>query len=103
VDTILYEWGPQAHLGERSRYACSPHRIEMAARLIRDGYIPGYANAALRLLPEWTQWCIGQSGLNGDLAARSRAAALTEAAALVDEETNASAAGRDEAPFRRQE
>ena len=103
VDTILYEWGPQAHLGERSRYACSPHRIEMAARLIRDGYIPGYANAALRLLPEWTQWCIEQSGLNGDLAARSRTAALTEAAALVDEETNASAAGRDEAPFRRQE
>jgi hypothetical protein len=102
VDTILYEWGPQAHLGERSRYACSPHRIEMAARLIRDGYIPGYANAALRLLPEWTQWCIGQSGLDGDLAARSRAAALTEAAALVDEETNAPAAG-DEAPFRRQE
>ena len=103
MDTIVYEWGPQAHLGERSRYACSPHRIEMAARLIRDGYIPGYANAALRLLPEWTQWCIGQSGLNGDLAARSRAAALTEAAALVDEETNASATGRDEAPFRRQE
>jgi hypothetical protein len=103
VDTILQEWGPRAHPGERSRYACSPHRIEMAAHLIREGYIPGYANAALRLLPEWTQWCIGQSGLNGDLAARSRAAALTEAAALVDEETNASAAGRDEAPFRRQE
>jgi hypothetical protein len=103
VDTILYEWGPQAHLGERSRYACSPHRIEMAARLIRDGYIPGYANAALRLLPEWTQWCIEQSGLTGDLAARSRAAALTEAMALVDEKTNAPAAPRDEAPFRRQE
>jgi hypothetical protein len=47
----------------------------------------------------WTR----SSGLNGDLAARSRAAALTEAAALVDEETNASAAGRDEVPFRRQE
>jgi hypothetical protein len=25
----------------------APHRIEMTARLIRDGYIPGYANAAL--------------------------------------------------------
>jgi hypothetical protein len=46
VDTILYEWGP--HPEERSCYACSPHRIEMTARLIRDGYIPGYANAALR-------------------------------------------------------
>jgi hypothetical protein len=101
VDSILYEWGPRPE--ERSRYACSPHRIEMAARLIRDGYIPGYANAALRLLPEWTQWCIEQSGLTGDLAARSRAAALTEAVALVDEETNASAVPHDEAPFRRQE
>ena len=103
VDTILQEWGPRAHSGERSRYACSPHRIEMAARLIRDGYFPDYANAALRLLPEWTQWCIGQSGLNGDFAARSRAAALTEAAAIVDEETRSPAAERNEAPFRRQE
>jgi hypothetical protein len=101
VDTILYEWGP--HPEERSRYACSPHRIEMAAHLIRDGYIPGYANAALHLLPEWTQWCIEQSGLTGDFAARSRAAALTEAVALVDEKANAPAAPRDEAPFRRQE
>jgi hypothetical protein len=53
-------------------------------------------------LPEWTQWCIGQSGLNGDFAARSRAAALTEAAALVDE-TYESAAEQNEAPFGRQE
>ena len=95
VYTILDEWGPRAHPGEWSLYACSPHRIEMTARLIRDGYVPGHANAALRLLPEWTQWCIGQSGLDGDLAARSRAAALTETAALVDEETNALAAERD--------
>ena len=51
----------------------------MAARLIRDGYIPGYANAALRLMPEWTQWCIGKSGINGDLAARSRAVANSAA------------------------
>ena len=47
----------------------------MTARLIRDGYLPDHANEALRLLPEWTQWCIEQSGLTGDLAARSRAAA----------------------------
>ena len=109
VDTILYEWGPRAHPGEHSRYACSPHRIEMAAHLIRDGYFPDYANAALRLLPEWTQWCIEQSGLTGDFAARSRAAALTEAAALVDEETdeaageteaNRSAAGSERLPSR---
>ena len=101
--TILCEWGPQEPLEERSRYACSPHRIEMAAHLIRDGYFPEDANAALRLLPEWTQWCIGQSGLNGDFAARSRAAALTEAAALVEEETHGRVAERNEAPFRRQE
>jgi hypothetical protein len=103
VDSILEEWGPREHPGERSRYACSPHRIEMAAHLIREGYLADYANAALRLLPEWTQWCIGQSGLSGDFAARSRGAALTEAAALVDEETHNPAAERNEAPFRRQE
>jgi hypothetical protein len=103
VGTILQEWGPPAHPGERLRYACSPHRIEMTARLIRNGYPASHANAALRLLPEWTQWCIGQSGLNGDVAARSRAAALTEAAALVDEKTYDPHAVRDEAPFRRQE
>ena len=103
VDTILDEWGPRVHPGERSRYACSPHRIEMAARLIRGAYFPDHANAALRLLPEWTQWCIEQSGLTGDFAARSRAAALTEAAALIDEDAHDPAEGQDEAPFRRQE
>jgi len=103
VSTILHEWGPRALPGERSLYACSPHRIEMTARLIRDGYFPDHANAILRLLPEWTQWCIEQSRLTGDFAARSRAAALTEAAALVDEETCDPAAEPDEAPFRRQE
>lgn len=75
----------------------------MAAHLVRDGYFPEHANAALRPLPEWTQWCIGQSGLNGHSPVRSRAAALTEAAALVDEETHDPAAERNEAPFRRQE
>jgi hypothetical protein len=45
----------------------------------------------------------GQSGLSGDFAARSRAAALTEAVALVDEEANDPTAERDEGPFRRQE
>jgi hypothetical protein len=103
VDLILYEWGPGTHPEEHSRYACSPHRIEMAARLIRDGYYPDHANAALRLLPEWTQWCIEQTGLTGDFAARSRAAALTEAASLVDDEARDPAARQNEPPFRRQE
>jgi hypothetical protein len=103
VDIILHEWGPSVQPGERSSYASSPHRIEMAAHLIRDAYLTDYANAALRLLPEWTQWCIEQTGLHADLAARSRAAALTEAAVLVDEEEKALTARRDEPPFRRQE
>jgi hypothetical protein len=103
ADTILAEWGPPAPPGERSRYACSPHRIEMAAHLIREGYFPDHANAALGLLPEWTQWCIGQSELTGDFAARSRGAALTEAAARLDQETHDPGAERNEAPFRRQE
>ena len=59
--TILGEWGPRENPDERSFYACSPHRIEMAAHLIREGYFVDYANPALRLLPEWTEWCIEQS------------------------------------------
>jgi hypothetical protein len=101
--TIVEEWGPRKQLDERSVYACSPHRIEMTARLIRDGYRADYANAALRLLPPWTQWCIEQGELAGDFAARSRGAALTEAAAPVDEETGERVAERDDTPFRRQE
>ena len=100
VGTILYQWGPEPPLEERSRYASPPHRIEMAARLIRGAYLPDHANVVLRLLPEWTQWCIEQSGLTGDLAARSRAAALTESIALVDEKY---APPSNEPPFRRQE
>ena len=103
MDLIRYEWGPGPHPEEQAPYACSPHRIEMAARLIRDGYLADHANAALRLLPEWTQWCIEQSGLTGDFAARSRAAALTEAASLVDDKARDPAANQNEPPFRRQE
>ena len=94
--TILSEWGPHENPDERSFYACSPHRIEMAAHLIREGCFADYANPALRLLPEWTEWCIEQSGLNGDAAARSRKAARSAASVLVDAED-------DEAPFRRHE
>jgi hypothetical protein len=67
---ILGEWGPGTHPDERSFYACSPHRIEMTAHLVRDGYFPDGANAALQLLPEWTQWCLERIGLGGDAAAR---------------------------------
>jgi hypothetical protein len=103
VYTILDEWGLPRGPGKGSRYSCSPHRIEMTALLIRDSYSADDANTALRLLPEWTQWCIEQSGLGPDFAARSRAAALTEAAALVSEVKRNPFAEREEAPFRRQE
>jgi len=103
VGTILGEWGPHQNLDERSFYACSPHRIEMAAHLIREGYYPDDANAALRLLPEWTQWCIEQTGLDGDAAARSREAARSATSVLVGDEADEQAAEDDEAPFRRQE
>ncbi len=101
--TILAQWGPHEALDERSFYACSPHRIEMAAHLIRHGYLADDANLALRLLPEWTEWCIRQSGLDDDLAARSREAARSAASTLVGDEDEEPAADDDEAPFRRQE
>jgi hypothetical protein len=101
--TILAVWGPYGALDERSFYACSPHRIEMAAHLIRHGYFADDANLALQLLPEWTQWCIEHSELEAEHAARSREAALAAASTLVDGEDDGPAADDDEAPFRRQE
>ncbi len=101
--TILAEWGPHEALDERSFYACSPHRIEMAAHLIRQSYVADDANLALQLLPDWTQWCIEHSEFDDEHAARSREAARSAASALVDNEDDGSAADDDEAPFRRQE
>jgi len=62
-----------------------------------------YANPALRLLPEWTEWCIEQTGLNGDAAARPRKAARSVASVLVDDEDDESADEDDKTPFRRHE
>ncbi len=101
--TILAEWGPHEALDERSFYACSPHRIEMAVHLIRQSYVADDANAALQLLPEWTQWCIEHSELDDENTARSREAARSAASTLVDDEDEGSIADDDEAPFRRQE
>lgn len=101
--TILGEWGPGENPDECSFYACSPHRIEMAAHLIREGYFADFANLALRLLPDWTEWCIEQSGLDGDAAARSRKASRSVASARVDDEDDGPTPEEDEAPFRRQE
>jgi hypothetical protein len=101
--TIHEMWGPHAYPDERSFCACSPHRIEMAAHLIRGSYFAEDANPALRLLPEWTEWCIERTGLGGDAAARSREAARSVATALVNDEDDEPAAEDDKAPFRRQE
>jgi hypothetical protein len=92
---VLGEWGPHESPDERSFYACSPHRIEMAAHLIRAGYPAEYAGPALRLLPEWTEWCIERGGLSEDAAARSRQAASAAVSVVLD--------GEDKAPFRREE
>jgi hypothetical protein len=75
----------------------------MGAHLIRDSYFADYANAALRLLPEWTEWCIEQSGLDGAAAARSREAARAAASVLVDDGDDERAGEDGEEPFRRPE
>jgi hypothetical protein len=100
---IHEEWGPHEYPDECSFYACSPHRIQMAAHLIRESYAADHANPALRLLPEWTQWCIERTGLEADAATRSRQAARLAASALVHDEYDEPAAENDNAPFRRQE
>jgi hypothetical protein len=102
LGTLLEEWGPGKIPDERAFRACSPHRIEVTARLLRDSYLPDYANAALLLLPEWTEWCIEQSGLDADAAARSREAARSAASQLVDDEDGKPFA-EDVTPFRRPE
>ena len=89
VDTIMYHWELGSSLDERSFYACSPHRIEMTARMIRAQHDDDYASRAVELLPKWVQWCLERSGVDGDFAARSVTAALGQE--------------EDEAPFRRQE
>jgi hypothetical protein len=66
----------------------------MAAHLIRDGYREEYADAALRLLPDWVEWCIERSGLDDAAANRSREAGRQAIATDTDV---------DGQPFRRHE
>jgi hypothetical protein len=83
VDTITDQWGPHKDVDDRVFYACSPHRIETAARLIRNGHYEEHAGPAIRLLPDWTQWCAERNDLGGDAAIRAREAAIS-ATALAD-------------------
>ena len=48
---------------ERAFYACSPHRIQACASILRDSYVSGWVNRALPLLPGWTQWCASITAL----------------------------------------
>lgn len=104
VGTIIDLWGPPEHLDERAFYACSPHRVELTADLLRDGYLAEHANQSLAVLPEWTEWCLAQADPGADFAARALDAARAEAAALVSEDA---ARPREdpgeEPPFRRPE
>jgi hypothetical protein len=82
--TIADHWGPHRCPDERTFRACSPHRIRQAAVLIRNLYLADDANQAVRLLPEWTQWCIDTTGLTGPAAERALQTAAAEAANLVE-------------------
>jgi hypothetical protein len=66
-------------------YGCSPHRIEMTGVGLREGLEPDLANLALRLLPDWTQWCLTRRPVDPEAAARSLAAARVQAAIVVDD------------------
>jgi hypothetical protein len=103
ADSIIGEWGPSHHLDERSFYACSPFRVAMTARLIGSDYEPAYANRAIRLLPEWTQWCAQQSGIPENLAEPSVAIARAAAGTLDKQDAEELADPMDTTPFRHRE
>jgi hypothetical protein len=94
------EWGPDVPPDERAFYACSPHRIETCASLLRDTYEPDPVNKALLLLPDWVQWCARKTELNGEFADRALAAARAEAATPAGEHR---VILEREVPFRRPE
>lgn len=99
---LLDAWGPNEHPAEDSVYACSPHRIEMLGRLVRDDFLSAEGNAVLRMLPDWVQWCADRAGLPAELATRALEAARAEAASPVAED-HVPGDDRDDAPFRRRE
>ncbi|HEY1627317.1 MAG TPA: hypothetical protein VGG16_26350 [Streptosporangiaceae bacterium] len=103
AETIIGEWGPGRPLDERSFYGCSPFRVAMTAHLIGSDYEPTSASRAIRLLPEWTEWCAQQSGLPGNLAAPSIAAARTAADALDKQGAEEQPDPAETTPFRHQE
>jgi hypothetical protein len=85
VKILFNEWRSFLSVDKEMTFGCSPHRIETSGTLIREGYEADDANAALRLLPDWAQWCLAQRPITPEAAARSLEAARTQAAMLVDE------------------
>ena len=84
-------------------YSCSPHRVEMLGRLVRDDYLPKEGNAVLALLPDWVQWCADRTGLPAALAAPALEAARSEAANPVTDYHGPGNEDGDGTPFRRKE
>ncbi len=83
-------------------YCCSPHRVEMLGRLVRDAYLPKEGKAVLALLPDWVQWCADRAGLPAALAAPLEAARAEAANPVTDDHRPGDEDG-DGAPFRRKE
>ena len=100
LELLLAEWGPDVPPDERAFYACSPHRIQACASILRDSYESDWVNKALPLLPGWTQWCASKTALDAEASGRALAAARAEAVILASEVHTIT---EDEAPFRRPE
>ena len=79
LELILSEWGPDVPPDEPAFYACSPHRIESTAAILRDSYDPDSVDQALLLLPDWVQWCARRTKLAPEFADRALSAARVEA------------------------
>jgi hypothetical protein len=103
AEFLLDAWGPREHPAEETVYSCSPHRVEMLGRLVKDDYLPKEGNAVLALLPDWVQWCADRAGLPAALAAAALEAARAEAANPVAGDHGPGDEDRDGAPFRRKE
>lgn len=104
AETIADHWGPHRCPDERTFLACSPHRIRQTAILVRDKFFAEQANPAMRLFPEWTQWCIDRTGLADPAAERALQEAAAEASYLMDDATDKSPRRlADDEPFRPQE
>jgi hypothetical protein len=102
LDAILDEWVPFISAERDLVYACSPHRIETVGALIRGEYESSYANAALRLLPDWAEWVLSRRPIDPQAAKRSLEVARAQAATFVDENYVADPE-KERNPFTRQE